>query len=62
VNTAQTWTLVAGTLGVQAAVLGIVLSTQTRWIKAEFGRVVDRIDKLDRDVHAVIVRMMGPDS
>jgi hypothetical protein len=30
---AQAWTLIFGTLTVQAAVLGVVLGAQTRWIE-----------------------------
>lgn len=63
---AQTWTLIIGTLTVQVALVGAALGVQTRWIKAEVGRLADRldaladrIDKLDRDVHAVIVHLMG---
>jgi hypothetical protein len=63
---AQTWALIVGTLTTQVVVLGFALTYQWRAIKALFDRldtridgVADQVSKLDRDVHAVITRMMG---
>lgn len=58
-NDAQTWALIVGTLTIQAAVLALVLGTQTRWIKAEIGRLADKIEHLDRDVQRVVDRIFG---
>jgi hypothetical protein len=54
----QVWTLIVGTLTVQVAIVAAMLTLQTRWIKAEFGRLNDKVDRLDRDVHTLISRFM----
>lgn len=53
-NTAQTWTLIVGTLAVQASTLGVVLALQWRATRAVFDRLADKIDHLDRDVQRVV--------
>lgn len=58
-NDAQAWTLIIGTLTVQAATLGIVLGFQWRATKALIGRLEDKIDHLDRDIQRVVDRIFG---
>lgn len=58
-NDAQTWTLIIGTLTVQATTLVAVLGFQWRATKALIGRLEDKIDNLDRDVQRIVNRIFG---
>jgi hypothetical protein len=59
---AQTWTLIGGFFALVVAQTALLL----RLVKSEIGRlearidgIADRLDKLDRDVHAVITHLLG---
>jgi hypothetical protein len=65
VNDAQTWTLIGGFFALMTATTGLLLRT----VKAEIGVVVARfdgrfdtvdarLDNLDRDMNAVVTRLM----
>jgi hypothetical protein len=51
---AQAWTLIAGFFALMVTMIGMTL----RVVKAEIGVLAARIDHLDRDIQAVMTRLM----
>ena len=53
-NDAQTWTLIAGFFALMVTMIGMTL----RVVKAEISVLVTRVDHLDRDIQAIMTRLM----
>jgi hypothetical protein len=71
VNDAQTWTLIAGFFTLMVTMIGLTLRTVRAEMRGELGilraeingrfdTVDSRLDHLDRDMQAVVSRLMEP--